>query len=46
MLVLLEHGASGCSSLQRPFQMGRYARGAFEPLDWFEGFQAAGELEE
>jgi hypothetical protein len=46
MLVLLEHGASGCSSLQRPFQMGEYAREAFEPLDWFESVQAAGELEE
>ncbi len=46
MLVLLEHGASGCSSLQRSFYRGRYARGAFEPLDWFESVQAAGELED
>ncbi len=46
MVVLIEHGVSGCSSLQRPFQMGEYAREAFEPVDWFEGVQAAGELEE
>jgi len=26
--------------------MGEYAREAFEPLDWFESVQAAGELEE